>query len=213
MQDLEEIAGYIARDNPAAAFAVVARIHSVIYETLDLLPRSGHAVYGAHEFAVPHLPYVIVYKQTNDDLESSASSTPRCIPKANAADSTNKRKFGVLKHRLKHAKPARIGHVAICDIEHVRYILPYKRTYMRFVGAKFPHHRKKPRRAKGTPPPMSGFRSPTPRRHSVISPALRFWDTRHDSPHACGLSNTRPKSRARRVYSTELAASREIPRG
>ena len=60
LQDLEEIAGYIARDNPAAAFAVVARIHSVIYDTLDLLPRSGHAAYGAHEFAVPHLPYVIV---------------------------------------------------------------------------------------------------------------------------------------------------------
>ena len=61
--------GYIARDNPAAAFAVVARIHSVIYETLDLLPRSGHAVYGAHEFAVPHLPYVIVYKPTNEDVD------------------------------------------------------------------------------------------------------------------------------------------------
>ena len=69
LQDLEEIAGYIARDNPDAALAVVARIHSVIYETLDLLPRSGHAVYGAHEFAVPHLPYVIVYKQTHDDLD------------------------------------------------------------------------------------------------------------------------------------------------
>ena len=82
---------------------------------------------------------------------------------------------------------------------------------MRFVGAAVPARPKKARRAKGTPPPMSGFRSPTPRRHSVISPALRFWDTRHDSPPACGLSNTRPKSRARRVYRTELAASREIP--
>ena len=69
LQDLEEIAGYIARDNPAAAFAVVASIHSVIYETLNLIPRSGHAVYGAYEFAVPHLPYVIVYKQTNDDID------------------------------------------------------------------------------------------------------------------------------------------------
>ena len=69
LQDLEEIAGYIARDNPATAFAVVARIHSVINETLDLLPHSGRAVYGAHEFAVPHLPYVIVYKPTNDDID------------------------------------------------------------------------------------------------------------------------------------------------
>ena len=68
LQDLKEIADYIARDNPAAAFAVVARIHSVIYETLDLMPRSGHAVYEAYEFALPHLPHVIVYKQTNDDI-------------------------------------------------------------------------------------------------------------------------------------------------
>ena len=69
LQDLEEIASYIARDNPAAANTVVARIHSVIYETLDFLPHSGRARYGAHEFAVPHLPYIIVYKQTHDDLE------------------------------------------------------------------------------------------------------------------------------------------------
>ena len=69
LQDLEEIASYIARDNPTTANAVIARIHSVIYGMLDLLPRSGHAVYGAHEFAVPRLPYVIVYKQTNDGLD------------------------------------------------------------------------------------------------------------------------------------------------
>jgi hypothetical protein len=60
--------------------------------------------------------------------------------------------------------------------------------------------RKVPSR-KGNSAPDVGPSSPTPRRHSVISPALRFWDTRHDSPHACGLSNTRPKSRARRDYS------------
>jgi plasmid stabilization system protein ParE len=69
LQDLEEIASYIARDNPTAANTVMARIHGVIYGMLDRLPRSGHTVYGAHEFAVPHLPYVIVYKQTNDDLD------------------------------------------------------------------------------------------------------------------------------------------------
>jgi plasmid stabilization system protein ParE len=69
LQDLEEIAGYIARDNATAANTVIARIHSVIYGMLDLLPRSGHAVYGAHEFAVPRLPYVIVYKHTNDGLD------------------------------------------------------------------------------------------------------------------------------------------------
>jgi plasmid stabilization system protein ParE len=45
LQDLEDIAGFIAGDNPAAAFAVVARIHSVSYETLEILPHSGHAWY------------------------------------------------------------------------------------------------------------------------------------------------------------------------
>jgi antitoxin HicB len=33
---------------------------------------------------------------------SSASSTPRCIPKPNAAGSTHKRKLAVLKHRVNH---------------------------------------------------------------------------------------------------------------
>ena len=53
LQDLEEIAGYIARDNPAAAFTVVARIHSVIYETLYLMPQSGRAVYGSARIRRP----------------------------------------------------------------------------------------------------------------------------------------------------------------
>jgi len=69
LKTLEEIAGYIARDNPAAADSVIARIHNVIYGTLDLLPHSGHATHGANEFAVPHLPYIIVYKPTNEGLD------------------------------------------------------------------------------------------------------------------------------------------------
>ena len=39
LEDLEEIARYIARDNPAAASSVIARIHDVIYGTLALLPQ------------------------------------------------------------------------------------------------------------------------------------------------------------------------------
>jgi toxin ParE1/3/4 len=69
LEDLEEIASYIARDNPAAASSVIARIHVVIYGILALLPQSGHAAHGAYEFPVPHLPYIIVYKQTNDDID------------------------------------------------------------------------------------------------------------------------------------------------
>ena len=69
LEDLEEIASYIARDNPAAASSVIARIHDVIYGTLALLPQSGHAAHGAHEFPVPHLPYIIVYKPANEGVD------------------------------------------------------------------------------------------------------------------------------------------------
>ncbi|MFZ1104415.1 MAG: type II toxin-antitoxin system RelE/ParE family toxin [Hyphomicrobiaceae bacterium] len=41
ISDLEEIARYIAQDNPAAAERVIARIHRVIYRTVDRLPMSG----------------------------------------------------------------------------------------------------------------------------------------------------------------------------
>jgi len=68
-EDLEEIASYIARDNPAAAGSVIARIHDVIYSTLALLPQSGHAAHGAYEFPVPHLPYIIVYKPANEGVD------------------------------------------------------------------------------------------------------------------------------------------------
>ncbi len=67
--DLEEIAGYIACDNSAAADSVLARIHDIIYNTLYLLPHSGHATHRAREFAVPHLPYIIVYKLTEEGLD------------------------------------------------------------------------------------------------------------------------------------------------
>ena len=69
LEDLEEIAGYIARDNPAAARSVIARIHDVIYGALALLPQSGHAAHGAYEFPVPHLPYIIVYKPANEGVD------------------------------------------------------------------------------------------------------------------------------------------------
>ena len=95
LEDLEQIASYISRDNPAAAESVVARIHDVIYDTLDLLPHSGHASRCAHEFAVPHLPYIIVYTPDEHDVStSSASSTPRCIRTPDASSA--------LKARARH---------------------------------------------------------------------------------------------------------------
>src|SRR5271166_4181485 len=88
---------------------------------------------------------------------SSASSTPHCLPKANAAGSTNNASVPCSSMDLSTPILDGIGHVAICDIEHVRYVPPYKRTYMRFVGApvltrpkktpswdSFPSHRTSP---------------------------------------------------------------------
>ncbi|MEQ1695751.1 MAG: type II toxin-antitoxin system RelE/ParE family toxin [Hyphomicrobiaceae bacterium] len=62
LEDLDEIARFIARDNPMVADWIIARIHEVIYDTLDAFPESGRrADSAAYEFAVPHLPYLIVY--------------------------------------------------------------------------------------------------------------------------------------------------------
>ena len=77
----------------------------------------------------------------------------------------------------------------------------YKRAYMRLVGAKIPAAPKKPRRAKGTPPPMSG-QAARPRAATPLSRRPFAFGTRVTIVLlTCGLSNTRPKSRARRVYS------------
>ena len=70
LEDLEGIAKHISNDSLSAANQVIARIQEVIYGTLDLYPESGRlAPDGTHEFAVPHLPYIIVYTATRDRLE------------------------------------------------------------------------------------------------------------------------------------------------
>jgi plasmid stabilization system protein ParE len=63
ISDLEDIASYIAQHDPAAAARVIARIHRVIFRTIDRLPLSGHldAANQTREFSVPGLPYLIVY--------------------------------------------------------------------------------------------------------------------------------------------------------
>ena len=62
LEDLDDIARFIARDNPMVADWIIGQIYEVIYETLDPYPESGRrGESAAHEFAVPHLPYLIVY--------------------------------------------------------------------------------------------------------------------------------------------------------
>ena len=71
ISDLDEIARCIAHHNPAAAERVVARIHRVIYRTIDRLPLCGrlNRANNTREFAVPGLPYLIVYRPVGDVVD------------------------------------------------------------------------------------------------------------------------------------------------
>ena len=71
ISDLDEIARYIARHNPAAAARVIARTHRVIYRTIDRLPLSGRVnrANNTREFAVPGLPYLVIYRSVGDVVD------------------------------------------------------------------------------------------------------------------------------------------------
>jgi addiction module RelE/StbE family toxin len=67
VRDLQKIRAWIGHDNPTAARAVIARL----FETFNLLatfPRIGRAgrQKGTREWAVPRLPYLIVYEPDFD---------------------------------------------------------------------------------------------------------------------------------------------------
>jgi toxin ParE1/3/4 len=63
LADLEGIFEWIAKDNPAAAKAVVDRLFSGT-ELLASFPLIGHAGRdpGTLEWVVPRLPYIVVYE-------------------------------------------------------------------------------------------------------------------------------------------------------
>lgn len=63
LADLDEIARYIGQRDHLAAARVIARIHRVIQGTIDAFPRSGrlNPANGTREYAVPGLPYLIIY--------------------------------------------------------------------------------------------------------------------------------------------------------
>jgi toxin ParE1/3/4 len=63
LADLDEIARFIARHNPAAANRAIARIHRTIYRTIDVLPLCGrlNPANNTREYAVPGLPYLVIY--------------------------------------------------------------------------------------------------------------------------------------------------------
>ena len=70
IRDLDAIHSYIAKDNPAAATGVVARIRAAA-DTLELFPFLGHAglVPNTLELVVVGLPYVIVYRVKDNEPE------------------------------------------------------------------------------------------------------------------------------------------------
>jgi toxin ParE1/3/4 len=63
LADLEGIFNWIAKDNPAAARAVVNRLFSST-ELLTSFPFMGRAGRdpGTREWVVPRLPYIVVYE-------------------------------------------------------------------------------------------------------------------------------------------------------
>lgn len=63
LADLEGIFSWIAKDNPAAARAVVDRLFNST-ELLASFPRIGRQglVPGTREWVVPRLPYIVVYE-------------------------------------------------------------------------------------------------------------------------------------------------------
>ena len=67
---LDEIGSYIRQDNPRVAERVFHKIRST-NETLAVFPLVGHAghVEGTLEFVVPGLPYVVVYRVTDEEVQ------------------------------------------------------------------------------------------------------------------------------------------------
>ena len=69
LKNLEDIGAYIALENPRAAERVFHKIRATI-ESLAFFPLLGHPghVEGTLEFVVPGLPYIIVYRITEDEM-------------------------------------------------------------------------------------------------------------------------------------------------
>ena len=71
LADLDEIARFIAAYDTAAANRVIARIHRTIYRTIAVLPLSGrlNPANNTREYAVPGLPYLVIYLPAGDIVD------------------------------------------------------------------------------------------------------------------------------------------------
>lgn len=71
LADLDEIARYISQKDPEYAKRVIARIHQVIFGAIDVLPLSGRSnpANSTREFAIPGLPYLVIYLAVADVVD------------------------------------------------------------------------------------------------------------------------------------------------
>jgi len=70
LNNLDALAEYIARDNPAAAEKTVAAIRLAV-ENLDRFPALGRPgrISGTRELVVPGTPYIVPYRVRGDVVQ------------------------------------------------------------------------------------------------------------------------------------------------
>ena len=70
-RDLDEIAGYIGQDSPAAAARVVLELVDRVEAYLTKRPAIGRPgrVLGTRELVIGELPYVVPYRVREKDIE------------------------------------------------------------------------------------------------------------------------------------------------
>ncbi len=62
VEDLKQIARYISRENPQAAFRIVSRIKAAADNLLDMPLAGRHGrVAGTHELVIAGSPYIVPY--------------------------------------------------------------------------------------------------------------------------------------------------------
>ena len=69
VDDLADIADYIAQDNPGAANRVVSRLWSAVY-SLAKQPEMGRPgrVYGTRELIVSNTPFIVPYRVVESEI-------------------------------------------------------------------------------------------------------------------------------------------------
>jgi addiction module RelE/StbE family toxin len=70
LRRLDEIGGYIARDNPAAAARIVRAVAEQIASLKDMPTRGRPGrIEGTREFVINGTPYVVAYRVHDADIE------------------------------------------------------------------------------------------------------------------------------------------------